>query len=1145
MDVVWVVVGVVLLVVTLLDAFLAVLNYDEPGLFVDRIVRLQWLLLRAVTRRVGRRWRPLVLRQVTGILIVVTILWWVIGIVLGFTFIYLGAMGMSGALVTSAGVEPGFLGAFYLSLGQFATVGVDNIGPGAAVMNIVTVAEAMISVVLLSFIITFLGSVYGVIQSLQSLSANFFRAGRGITDPIDSLAPFFPEGRPRGLDGQLDSILTSLSAYGDGLAQNRAAYYFQSGRDQFSLPFSLSMTAGVIGALRWGLPAGSAPSTEPGVIRLTEVFEDFRVRVQQALHWTTGPVPTPATAAQFDDAVTAFPSPGPRSALDPWVLRFLTIDRRMAALTRSDAAIDAAEAYPRYLAWLPFEFQAQSLLAAVSRDLDYQPIYRRIARTTDGVPLDAAAGGYELLPMDMDAAAEASVESSLRRTGPLVDWLRRRRLFIDPGLVRLIGALRVMAGVVVAIGIVVPLALLTGTNALYGAVLAGLIALFASPATIGSAAATRRWIGIVAVLPTGIGVTIGTVLPRDPVITVVAMGLVAAAAVWLRRYGTRAGGLGQLGFIAFYFALLLGLHVRDLPGALIAAGIGLLCSWGANLLPGPGARRRIESGVAALSARVALLLETMVDLVSTGRRDPRLIRTLRRQQQAVQRTAGVFAGQLDDADASSEPLTREQSRAQALRVRIFDLQLAAENLATLVPVTQSVAMTIEQRALLAADLVSVQDHIRAGGAPAPAPTPTPTPTQRKPVAPEPSEEADPSDEWPADARRMRAAALDLRATADRLHELKDADDLPDIEEESALPLVVRPGMGGVADAPHRPAAAGSARLALQAGVSTGLALLLGSLVSTSHQYWAAMPAFGVLSGSDGETRLKALQRILATLAGAAVAFGLAILAGHSAAVAFPLLVVSVFFIAFLRPISSTWTAFWQTLLLATMYDVLGTLSVETVEIRVIETAIGALVAVTVSAVLLPTRTRRRLLDGMAEVVRLIGVTAHDAYTRGGDGTSAALREAVRRLRDLEEVARPVRGNAGSLQPTGIEAQFTALWSALYYLRRAAGRPGEHGLDELTERDLLRVDRATADNVAAAEAVLAGQLPARVQDPADLGTGGDPAASHGARLFLLYAVRLNQALLALIEAVRPGTVDATITSRPADDPRMTAGSAPPL
>ena len=75
MDVVWAVVGVLLLLLTLLDAFLAVLNYDEAGLFVDRIVRAQWLVLRAVTRRVGRRWRPLVLRQVTGVIIVVTILW--------------------------------------------------------------------------------------------------------------------------------------------------------------------------------------------------------------------------------------------------------------------------------------------------------------------------------------------------------------------------------------------------------------------------------------------------------------------------------------------------------------------------------------------------------------------------------------------------------------------------------------------------------------------------------------------------------------------------------------------------------------------------------------------------------------------------------------------------------------------------------------------------------------------------------------------------------------------------------------------------------------------------------------------------------------------------------------------------------------
>lgn len=1113
MDVVWIVVGVLLLGVTLLDAFLAVLNYDQSGVFVDRLVRAQWVLLRAVTRRVGRRWRPLVLRQVTGILILVTILWWVAGVVFGFAFVYLGAMGISGAITTSTGVAPDFLGALYLSLGQFATVGVDNIGPSVAWMNLITVAEAMMAVVMLSFIITFLGSVYGVIQSLQSLSANFFRAGRGITDPIEPLTPYFSDGRARGLELQLDSILGSLSAYADGLAQNRAAYYFQSGRDQFSLPFSLYMTSGIIGSLRWGLPTGSEPSTEPGVVRLTDVFEDFRVRLEQALRLSPEPTPAPVPRTEFDRIVDAFSAPGTRARLDPWVVRFLTVDRRMAQLTRSDAAIDRADAHQRYTAWLPFEFQAQALLAAVARDLDYQPIYRRT---------EAVDGAYELLPADVAPATRVREPSPRRR---LSSWMRRRALFVDPGLVRLSGAARTLAAVAVAVAVIVPLAQLTGSKPVYGAVLAGLIALFASPAAVGAPAGTRRWLGIVAIVPTAVGVALGSLLPRDPVVTVIAIALVAAAAVWLRRYGTRAGGLGQLGFIAFYFSLMLGLGTADLWAGLVAAGVGLVCSWAANLLPGPSLHRRLTSGIAAVSERTGSLLSTMLDLVSSGRGDPRLVRILRHELASLQAAAEVTAGRLDGAVTPG----LSADRALALRVRIFDVQLAAENLAALVPVVGGVALTIDQRATLSAELADAQTHV-ASYRPRPGHDASPA------SPPPPMADAPPPAGWPADARRTRAAIAELRGAVDRLQDVREHADAA-IDHRIEFPDAAASAAGALTTAGERTPATASGRLAVQAGISTGLALLLGSFVSTSHQYWAAMPAFSVLSGSDGETRTKAMQRVLATLAGATVAFGLAILAGHSPAVAFPLLIASAFFIAFLRPIASVWTVFWQTMLLATMYDVLGTLSVETIQVRVVETAIGAIVAVVVSAVILPTRTRVRLRAGMVDVVGAARSVADELFERGADGTlargdfGARIQGAVADLTALEALARPVRRNPGSLRRRGIEAQLTALWSVLYYERRASAELRDLDTHALEGVDLPRLALATSDNFAAVEAVLSGELPLRLQQAEQLDVSG-PDTSDAGRRSVLLLVRLNQALLSLIEAIRPGTVAAMTTVHPA-------------
>lgn len=1143
MEVFWIVLGVVVLLATLLDVFLTVLNYDEAGLFVHRIVRWEWLLIRAVTRRMGRRWRPVALRQVTGLLVVTTILWWVSGIILGFSLIYFGAITIDGALQISTGVSPDYLGALYLSVGQFSTVGVDNISPGIPVLNLLTVSEAMVNALALSFIIAFVSNVFGVVQSLRALSANFFRAGHGVVDPIDTLVPYFPDGQARGLDGQLGSIADSLSAYSDGLAQNPVAYYFQSGRDQFSLPFSLYMSSGVVGALRWGLPTGSDATKEPGLLQLTEQFEDFRLSLLRMLRRAAPPSPVPVSAEQFATAVTAFEAPGPHRALDTWVVRFLTVDRRAAALIGSTDPIDPDDAYRRYVHWLPFDFQAQSLLAVVSRDLDYQPVYRGIAATPDGIPLDEPQAF--LLPPAVEgprvpivpAATDAGGTSS-RRPNRLLGWLRRRHLFIDPGFARLTDALRTLVAVALALGIALPVAELISAESVSAATVAAMVALFSTPSVSSGAPRTRLATTAISLVPVALAVVLGSLVPRDPVVIVVAMALVATVAVWMRRFG-RIGMLGQLGFMVFYFSLLVGLQPGEIPTALVAAIAGLFAGWLAQAIPGPSLGRQVDGGIAALYERVGVLVDTMVDLVSTGRQDRRLVRTLRAERAALERTVDALTGPVDR-------LTPEQmspERVRTLRVRVLDVQLAAENLLTLLPAVSSVAITVEERARLAADLEAVRREVVSFSSAA-------APESKR-------EEWHPPPGLTADVRRILLAVVELRAAADRLRRVQLADDAAfaaeaggdagahedapaagsDARTSSLRRDATRPGPGDGTQRGLR----STDKQAAQAGFAIGLALFLGSLVSTTHQYWAAMPAFQTIQGSDGETRVRAIQRIIATIAASGIAFGLAIVANHSAYVAFPLLIVSVFFMAFSRSVAPAWMGFWITLLLATMYDVLGTLSVETVQIRLIETAIGAVVAIVVSALVLPTRTGTRVLAGMDQLVDAAGSLIADMFAPlvGGAALSRATiaereRDLAHRITQLENLARPLRRNPGSLRTDGIEAQLTALWALLHYERnlgRSLSRVDASAPDSPDWGSLLQ---GTQENVQAVRDVLAGRLPDRLhlpdEFPADAAGEHVPAARAAIQL-----TRVNQVLLALIDAIRPGTVDATTRPDPPAEP----------
>ncbi|MCR2812521.1 FUSC family protein [Microbacterium sp. zg.Y1090] len=1162
MEVVWIVLGIVVLAATLLDVFLSVLNYDEAGLFVHRVVRWEWVLIRAGTRRIRRRWRPVVLRQVTGLLIVSSILWWVTGIILGFSFIYYGAM-LAGDLQISTGVPQDYWGALYLSVGQFSTVGVDNISPGGPILDLLTVSEAMADVLLLSFIIAFLSNIYGVVQSLRALSSNFFHAGHGVVAPVDTLAPFFPDGQARGLDSQLGAIADSLAAYSDGLSQNPVAYYFQSGRDQFSLPFSLYMTSGVIGALRWGLPTGSDPAKEPGLARLTEQFYDLRAALLRMLGRVAPQNPEPVSAEDFAAAMAVLQRGGRAAKLDPWVVRFFTVQQRIGALVAPGAGAaptDAgpaaaapgaaaqrsadpgtADAYRRYVQWLPFEVQSQWLLALISRDLDYQPVYRGTAATPDGIPLDDATPAELFAASDVGARVPilgAPVEGDPgRRPSRLTRWLRRRHLFIDPGWARLIDALRTLAAVALALAVVIPLSQVLGPGDQSGAVFAAMVALFTTPAAAAQAAPAARTVrALVSIIPVSLAVVLGALLSADQPVIVVSMALAAGLAVWLRRFGPRVGAMGQLFFLIFYFSLLVHLSSQDILFSLLAAIVGLAASWLVQAIPGAPPARQVHAGIAAVYERIEDLLDTLVDLVSSGRPDRRLVRELRSARTALEHT-------VDDINGPLERMSGDQMnpmRVRVLRMRIFDVQLAAENLLTLLPVVPSIAITVDERARLAGDLVATSAEISAFRGSA-----APPERSRKDLELPPG--------LTSDVRRVLFSIMQLRYAVERLRRLQLADDkaLESLPEAAAD---TDPGPGaaqksGAAAHPAPPPQRTGAlrptdRQAAQATAATGIALLLGSLVSSTHQYWAAMPAFQTISGSDGETRVKSIQRIVATVAASGIAFGLAIVAGHDPLWAYPLLIVSVFFVAFTRSISPAAMVFWITLGLATMYDVMGTLSVETVQARMLETFVGGVVAIVISALLLPTRTGSQVAAGMTSTVGRARALMSDllAARRGEQALTPQQvaereRELAGQLRSLEMRAAPLRRDPGSLRTDGIEAQLTALWSVLDYERRLG-------------RSLVRLPRADSpadtaqwsrlaqmsdDNFAALQEVLRGALPSRLHPLADLalnpGTGEGPAADA-----LIQLTRLNQSVLALIESIRPGTVDppdGTTAQVPAD------------
>jgi hypothetical protein len=365
---IWVILGVVVLIVAFVDVFLVVLNYDESGFLATRLCRWQWYCLRGVTRRLSRRWRPFALRQVTGLNILLSVIIWLGLIIVGFGFIYYGLMAGTNFTYDGRGVGPRLFSALYLSAAQLSTVGTAQINAQTDLLRSLTIAETLTAPLLVTLILTFLLGVYQVIRDLRTLSSNFSDAEHGVGDPLANIAPYFPDGQ--GLDGYLQAISNSFWSYADGLRMHHVAYFFQSGRDQFSLPYVLRTFGETLAALRWGVPSGTAVSKQPLLARLISQFERFVDYLHGQLQWSSE---MPATAS-FEEFAAA--RDGTKQTSDIWTRRFLRLSRDMEQLAKLAPARESKDAYTRYRQWLPFAYRCERATSVVSRDLDYQPMVR-------------------------------------------------------------------------------------------------------------------------------------------------------------------------------------------------------------------------------------------------------------------------------------------------------------------------------------------------------------------------------------------------------------------------------------------------------------------------------------------------------------------------------------------------------------------------------------------------------------------------------------------------------------------------------------------------------------------------------------------------------------------------------------------------
>ena len=543
--------------------------------------------------------------------------------------------------------------------------------------------------------------------------------------------------------------------------------------------------------------------------------------------------------------------------------------------------------------------------------------------------------------------------------------LRDRVVASDPGLARLRQAVSAILAVGTTVGVESVVVAVVGPPKQIGLLALLLGAVIAMPLSTSVKESDRRVAAITVASGAAaavVGAVLGVLTAQVHLLGLIIFTLVSFAAVWLRRFGPRWFTLGFLGWQAFFFSLFLDPPVSSLPfmvGAIVVATlwVGLLLLTVLHVDPAAALGRTVVT----LRARARAAISAAIDVLDDPR-DLRSVRAMRGQLIQLSEVSLLLDGQLSTARTLPHGL-----RAGFVRRWVVDVEIGMDEICAAVldlathedeippEVIHDVRIALGSLgwAETATALVSARELQATGHCGIPP------------------------------ARRLGAAAVLLLETIDQwdhpaLRPDRTDEALEDSgEQEADFDAVVTlfsgnlPGSAGLAALTLDPETSRrwspsrlrlTTRQAIQAGVAAGLSIILGELISPQRYYWAVIASFIAFTGTatSGETIRKSVSRIAGTIAGLIAAVALANLTAASTGLTVVILGGSIFLAFYLQAVSYTAMTFFITLMLGQLYTLLHTFSDQLLVVRLEETAVGAVVGLTVSLVILPASTRATL-----------------------------------------------------------------------------------------------------------------------------------------------------------------------------------------
>jgi uncharacterized membrane protein YccC len=581
----------------------------------------------------------------------------------------------------------------------------------------------------------------------------------------------------------------------------------------------------------------------------------------------------------------------------------------------------------------------------------------------------------------------------------------------DPALRRLRTATRVTCAVAANLAIMMPLLAQWG-QPLPSVLIGAVVSINSTLAVTDTTDRQRRITTLLMPFPAALSLLIAATVEALPLLSDLLFLVVVFVATYIRRFGPRYSALGLVGFMGYFFAMLLHPTLARVPALVAVALCGALTAFAMRfLILRDDPEGILDRGRRTLRAQVRELLHAVRDVAdhpdSAKRRKQLHKRSIR-----LNETALMLANTVNQLDSIAE------SGRALLRQRILDVELAAENLQT--------------------PLMRIIDHPSRG------------PAARRALGAllavlrsDPSEvreathvladrlEREESAEIAMTMRRLGAGFAELGSATGELGE-PDNDTPPDEDGDEAEPQRPEEDTGL-----RRP----ETRSAVQATCAAAMAIVFGELVSPSRWYWAVITAFVVFLtvNSRGELMVRAWQRTAGTMLGVVAGILVAAQMTDDPVAELSLIMVCVFLAFYFAGYSYAVMTFFITTMLGLLYGMMGTFNVGVLETRLAETAVGATAGVVAAALILPNRThslvRSRFQEFLLALRDVLRETSIDISSRAA---VPRLRESVRdlddRLQQLLNSAQPLTSYRLRPQRSPVDRSVTVASGCAYYIR---------------------------------------------------------------------------------------------------------------